>query len=45
MEVDQVAQEAPNVSNKRSLALSELKFDSDRLKIFYDRIFPFRMFF
>ena len=35
MQVDQVAASAP----------AELKFDDQRLAIFYDHIFPYKMFF
>ena len=40
MEVDQVAQ----IATKES-TLRELNFDSDRLKIFYQSVFPYQLFF
>jgi DNA primase small subunit len=47
MEVDQGAQssEKKDVVAQRQNSYVELKFDADRLKIFYERIFPYKMFF
>ena len=50
MEVDQVAEAASKAQQRLSnqnqtMCATELKFDSDRLKIFYERIFPYKMFF
>jgi DNA primase small subunit len=50
MEVDQVTEAATKAQQRQSnqnqaMCATELKFDSDRLKIFYERIFPYKMFF
>ena len=44
MDIDQQVQ-APKLSVERGTFPPELKFDSDRLKIFYDSVFPYRLFF
>lgn len=44
MEVDQVGAESAIAAPRQESRL-ELKFDTDRLKIFYDRIFPYELFF
>ena len=47
MEVDQVPQatETKEVARQIQSSYVELKFDADRLKIFYETIFPYKMFF
>ena len=50
MEIDSIAPDAQIAADRanrnQSMAGSlELKFDTDRLKIFYERIFPYQLFF
>jgi hypothetical protein len=50
MEIDSIAPDAEittvRATRNQSMAGSlELKFDTDRLKIFYERIFPYQLFF
>lgn len=45
MEVDQLASDTAKVSMPRESTLVELNFDSDRLKIFYEHVFPYQLFF
>ena len=45
MEVDQIPADSTTTNVRAQSSSLELKFDTDRLKIFYDRIFPFQLFF
>ena len=45
MEIDSQVKAAPVAQGRNSAGLQELKFDTDRLKIFYERIFPYQLFF
>ena len=45
MEIDSHTSPSAPMAQSRSAGLQELKFDTDRLKIFYERIFPFQLFF